>query len=141
MGDAIHVPQRGGDHAPGDVIVLRGHLVRAPAGRIRLVLGELCLELSVGDVVAASELPATLDGRGACGAIFAELRLRAGAALLAVHDLAALQTAASVGALPFAVAARPGRLIVPPSPAYAAAEASYLRRHRLTTDDPDPRAA
>jgi hypothetical protein len=77
---------------------------------------------------------------GALGAIPAELSFRPGASLVAVHDVAALQAQLSVGYVPFAVAARPGRLIVPPSPTYAAAEASYMERHRLTTDDPDPGA-
>jgi hypothetical protein len=125
------------DHAvSADPIVLQSCLARAPAGRIRLVIGELCLEFGVADVVSATELPAAVESR----AIFAEVRLRPGAALLAVHDVAALQSHASAGDLPFALAARPGRLIIPPSPDYGAAEAGYLERRGMLTHDPDPRA-
>jgi hypothetical protein len=134
------VPRLAEDEAQGEVIVLQGWLVRAPAGRVRLAIREVCLEFCVEDVVGVREQAAAPDAR-ASGAISAELRLRPGASLLAVHDLAALQAHVSAGDLPFAVAARPGRLIAPPSPAYAAAEASYLEHHELTIDDPDPGAA
>jgi hypothetical protein len=134
------VPQVAKDEAYREVIVLRGWLFRAPAGRVRLAIRELCLEFRVEDVVDARE-QAAAPGSRACGAISAELCLRPGASLLAVHDPAALQAHESAGDLPFAVAARPGRLIGPPSPAYAAAEASYLEHHGLAIDDPDLGAA
>jgi hypothetical protein len=133
------VPGVAEDEAQAEVIVLQGWLLRAPAGRVRLAIRELCLEFRLEDVVGASEQAASPDS-GASGAISVELRLRPGASLLAVHDLAALQAHVSAGDLPFAVAARPGRLIAPPSPAYDAAEASYLQRHGLAIDDPNPGA-
>jgi hypothetical protein len=134
------VPGVAEDEAQAEVIVLQGWLLRAPAGRVRLAIRELCLEFRLEDVVGASEQAASPDS-GVSGAISVELSLRPGASLLAVHDLAALQAHVSAGDLPFAVAARPGRLIAPPSPAYAAAEASYLQRHGLAIDDPNPGAA
>jgi hypothetical protein len=122
-----------------DVIVLRGCLLRAATGRVRFAIGESCFEFGVEDVLDARELSAAGDAAGSA-AIPVELYLRPGASLLAVHDLEALQAQASAGAVPFAVAARPGRLIGPSSPAFAAVEASYMKRHGLTSDDPDPRA-
>ena len=84
------VPRLAEDEAQGEVIVLQGWLVRAPAGRVRLAIREVCLEFHVEDVVGVREQAAAPDAR-AFGAISAELRLRPGASLLAVHDLAALQ--------------------------------------------------
>jgi hypothetical protein len=134
------VPRVAEDEAQGNVIVLHGWLLRAPAGRVRLVIHELCLEFRGEDVVGARERAAAPDAR-ASSAIAAELHLRPGASLLAVHDVTVLQAHVSGGDVPFAVAARPGRLIAPPAPAFAASEASYLQHHGLAIDDPDPGAA
>jgi hypothetical protein len=120
--------------------VLEGCLVPAPAGRVRIAVGPVCLEFAAEDVRGARERPAS-PGPDALEAVLAELDLKPGATLLAVHDVAALQAQAAAGDLPFALAARPGRVIAPPSPRFAAAEARYLERHGLTADDPDPRAA
>ena len=124
------VPRLPIDKIATDVVALRGCLIRAPAGRIRLIVGELCLEFNVEDVLDANERSVACASDGA-GTIIAELSLRSGAALVAVHEVTALQAQAAAGAVPFAVAARGGRLIIPPSPKYAAAEARYMERHGL----------
>lgn len=128
------------DELATDVVVLRGCLIRGPAGRVRLVVGEWCFEFNIEDVLDASERTVACAS-DAVGTIVAELSLRPRAGLVAVHEVTALQAQAAVGALPFAVAARPGRLVLPPSPRYAAAEARYMERHGLTNHDPHPGAA
>lgn len=49
------VPRLAEDEAQGEVIVLQGWLVRAPAGRVRLAIREVCLEFRVEDVVGVRE--------------------------------------------------------------------------------------
>ena len=129
------VPRLAEDEAQGEVIVLQGWLVRAPAGRVRLAIREVCLEFRVEDVVGVREQAAAPEAR-ASGAISAELRLRPGASLLAVTTWPPCRLTCRPGTSRSRLPRDQGRLIAPPSPAYAAAEASYLEHHQLTIDDP-----
>jgi hypothetical protein len=114
-----------------EALTLTAILVRAPHGRVRAWVGPQCLDLLPEDVTAVREIPLP-DGVAFMGAIPVELDLRVGARLLAVNDPRTLQTAASTERLPFALAARPGTVVVPASTNYAKAEGAYLRQHGIS---------
>jgi hypothetical protein len=116
---------------PDDGITLIALLVRAPNDRVRLLVGPLCLDFAADDIAEVREIPLPAELR-LRAAIAVEVTLHPSARLLAVQDARVLQTAAAVGQLPFALATRPGRLVVPASARYAAAEADYRQRHGLT---------
>jgi hypothetical protein len=108
---------------------LRGFLIPAPADRIRLLIKSQCLDFAIADVESVEEFDA--GDKPLSGAIVVEVTLRTGAPLLAFQDAKALQATARAGVLPFAIATRPGRVLSPPCPNYAAVQKDYLRRHGL----------
>lgn len=105
-------------------------LVSAPIGRVRLLVWPLCLEFNEEDVTEVGEISLRPEVRPQA-AIAVEVKLRPGAALQAIHVLDMVDVATLGAPLPFALATRPGRLVLPPSPGYAAASAKYLREHGL----------
>jgi hypothetical protein len=111
---------------------LRGFLIPAPAERIRLLIKGQCLDFAIADVESVREMDT--GNKPLCGAILVEVTLCTGAPLLAFQDAEALQATARAGVLPFAIATRPGRVISPPCPNYAAVEKDYLRRHGIARE-------
>ena len=120
-----HLPDKRGGSAGTEV---GGHLIPAPAGRIRLLLKPHCLDFAIADVVSVDEL----EGHAPlAGAIRVEVTLRKGAPLLAFQDADALHATSRAGAVPFAIATRPSHVISPPCPNYARAEKEYLQRYGI----------
>jgi hypothetical protein len=110
---------------------VRGFLIPAPAERIRLLIGSQCLDFAIADVESVEEF--AVADRPLTAAIPVEVTLRTAAPLLALQDAEALQATTRAGALPFAIATRPGRVTSPACPNYAAVEKDYLRRHGLAS--------
>jgi hypothetical protein len=116
--------------ASDDWVMLTALLVPGPVGRVRLLVWPLYLEFDAEDVIEISEIAQPPELRLEA-AIAVEVRLRFGASLLALHSPEALPVAALGGPLPFALATRPRRLVLPPLEGYTATTADYLRRHGL----------
>jgi len=116
--------------ASDDSIVLTALLVPGPAGRVRVLVWPLYLEFDAEDVIEITEISQPSELR-LQAAIAVEVRLRLGASLLALHSPEALPVATLGGPLPFALATRPRRLVLPHSEGYTATTAAYLRRHGL----------
>ena len=106
-----------------------GFLIPAPAERIRLLIESQCLDFAIADVESVEEF--AVADRPLSATIPVEVTLRTAAPLLALQDAEALQATTTAGAVPFAIATRPGRVISPACPNYAAAEKDYLRLHGL----------
>ena len=122
-------PRDDGALASDDCVMLTALLVPGPAGRVRLLVWPLYLEFEAEDVIEIGEI--SQPELRLQGAIAVNVRLRSGASLLALHSLEELPVAALGGPLPFVLATRPRRLVLPPSEGYTATTADYLRRHGL----------
>lgn len=114
-------------------IHLAGLLVSAPNGRICLLVGSLYLEFNIGDVIEIQEIPDLSEVRFR-SALAVDVKLRSGAALMAVHNSATLPLSILGGPKPFALATRSSSLMLPQSSTYKSAESDYLRRHGLVPE-------
>lgn len=126
------LPHDNGYSTCDESVRLTALLVSAPIGRVRLLVWPLYLEFAIEDIAEIEEIQLPPQAR-AEAAIAVEVTLRPKAPLLNAHDARVLPTAALGCPLPFAMATRPGRLTVPPSPNYAQAASDYLRRHGVET--------
>jgi hypothetical protein len=110
------------------VIRVYGVAVGAPAGRLRLLLSETCIDVSVDDVVSLERV----GTESVRGAVPVEAVVRAGASVLALQDGDALQLAESFGAETFPYRTRRDAHAAIRSPGFDRLEREYLRRWNLT---------
>jgi hypothetical protein len=113
-----------------DGVNLTALLMPAPQGRVRFAIWPLCLDFSAEDVVEISEITPPADAPAAT-LIAVNATLRPGAPLLDLFYAGVKEAMAMGGPVPFALATRPGQLVLPVSLNFRAAEAEYLRRHGL----------
>jgi hypothetical protein len=111
-------------------IALSALLVSGPAGRVRLLVWPLVLEVNASDLIKIEELTLPPEDRWS-GAIPVEAVLRVGTPVLAIYPAETLPAAALGASIPFALATRPAALILPPSPNYTTALDVYMKRHGL----------
>jgi len=116
--------------ASGEGIRLSALLVRAPVGRVKLLVWPLFLEFNAAEVTKIEEVIVPPEVRPSA-AIAVEIVLRIGAPVLAIYAADTLPAAALGGPLPFSLATRPTALKLPPSPKYTTALTEYVRRHGL----------
>jgi hypothetical protein len=89
-----------------DPIIVEALLVKAPGGRVRIILEPYCLELELEDVLALEELPAPaslIEG----SAIPARVTLKPGARVLRISPAAPYREVLWKRRVPFALATRP----------------------------------
>ncbi|MEV0052818.1 hypothetical protein AB0H34_20220 [Saccharopolyspora shandongensis] len=108
---------------------LDGILLGAPSGMLRIVVGDLCLDLDPADLVAIAEVPAPGEPSPRFG-IRVRLELRRGAGLWGVSPGAAYLNWLFPARRPFAIACR---TLVDEVPAdrFRAQEKEFLRLHGL----------
>jgi hypothetical protein len=111
-------------------IALSAMLIGGSAGRVRLLVWPLVLEVNASDLIKIEELTLPPEDRRS-GAIPVEVVLRVGTPVLAIHPAETLPAAAVGASIPFALATRPAALMLPPSPNYTTALDDYIRRHGL----------
>ena len=111
-------------------IQLSALLMRAPEGRVKLLVWPLILEFNVADVTKIEELIVPAEAR-LSAAIAVDVVLRVGAPVLAVYAAEALPAVALGGPIPFSLATRRTALMLPPSPKYTIALAEYVQRYGL----------
>jgi hypothetical protein len=111
------------------VIRAYGVAVGAPAGRLRLLLAETCIDLSLEDVVSLETVGAESDR----GAVPVEAVVRAGAPVLALQDGDALQLGESFGTETFPYRTRRDALSEIRSPVFDQLEREYLQRWNLAS--------
>lgn len=112
---------------PDEGVVVSGIAVGAPAGRIRLLVTDVCVDFATADV-ADSRVLASLPGIEAARV---ELRLKPGATVIAVQDADALFVGEAFGEATFPYAARRNTSPTFASPAYRELERDYTRRWHL----------
>ena len=106
-----------------------GWILPAPDDRVRLLVGELCLDVAVESVLRID--PAAPGRPAAEVPLPATVELAPRAQVLAIGPAAVWRGFFRTGPRPFALAARPGRSHMDGDEAYLAREAAYLRDHGL----------
>lgn len=110
-------------------IFVEGFLLRGGAASVRLVLGDLSLEIDAADVLAVEELapPDGLDGF----AIPVRVHLRRGTRLFGLSGSEAYRPLLYRRRQPFALSTRSERGAMPESPRFRRLEGRFLRERGI----------
>lgn len=110
-------------------IRLVGWILPAPRDRVRLLVGELCLDVAIESVARID--PAALSQRADEVPLAATVELALRAEFLAVGPAAVWRDFFRTGPRPFALSARSAMVPMEGHETYLEREAAYLREHGL----------
>lgn len=113
------------DSAP---IRLAAWILPAPDDRVRLLVGELCLDVAIDSVL---RIDPAAPGRPAEVLLSAMVELAPRAQVLNIGPAAVWREFFRAGPRPFALAARPTKVLVEGHDTYLEREIAYLRDHGL----------
>jgi hypothetical protein len=112
-------------------------LTAATNESIRLLVGDVLLEIDLEDVVEMHELNNVPDDAMPRFGRWVQVAIRRASRLLAMERAEATRSGATLGRIPFAFATRLEQPEVPPSKKYEGLTRAYLRRHGLLGEHVD----